>query len=188
MGAGRSSWGAPSPRFRLLAFLLIVSSGRAAEAQKTPPCGHCLAGERPAQSSTPVPLACPREGRPEDSSGAFRIITTPPLVCENECEVRFPDGVCRLNMTCFFAVGRTSSRGALGTATRASDVGFEEIGSGGGGGTSSCRGPCVFEDVAGSCRLDLLCPLDQDADEKRRFLERHSASEDVIQSVTARAG
>lgn len=192
----RSSSGSVPLRFRLLAFLLTVSGSHQlvpwcqAEAQQTLRDAQCLAEERPAQYSTPVQLSHPREERPNDVLVANSIITTPLLECENECEVRFPDGVCRWNMTCFFDVGRTSLRRAatLETTTRTSNVEFKETDSAGGGENSSCRGLCVFEDVAGSCRLDLLCLLDKDASETRGFLERHFASEDVIRSVTARAG
>lgn len=111
------------------------------------------------------------------------IISPPPLPCPEHCEVRFADGVCRLDVTCLFA--------ASSPASSSSSSFLDGGASGAASERSSCRGHCVFEDTEGSCRLDLICLLQRDAAATREFLEQFGVyEEEVVEALalTAEAG
>lgn len=113
----------------------------------------------------------------DDVPIAGSIIDPPLLSCENHCEVRFADGVCRLDVTCLFAASSPASSSFLdgGASGAASERSF-------------CRGHCVFEDTEGSCRLDLICLLQRDAAATREFLEQFGVYEEEVVEALALTG
>lgn len=116
----------------------------------------------------------------DDVPIAGSIIDPPLLSCENHCEVRFADGVCRLDVTCLFAASSPAS---------SSSFSFLDGGaSGAASGRSFCRGHCVFEDTEGSCRLDLICLLQRDAAATREFLEQFGVYEEEVVEALALTG